>query len=177
MSEKRPGVQPSGRERHFKPEELIVSKTDLKGHITYANEVFLRLSDYTEKEVLGKPHSLIRHPDMPRCVFKLLWDQISSGKEIFAYVLNMGKKGDHYWVYAHVTPTFDAQHKVIGYHSNRRVADPEILKTKIIPLYAELRKIEESTSNRKDGMNAASDAFAKKLSDAGMAYDQFIQSL
>lgn len=177
MSEKRSGIQPSGKERLFKPEELIVSKTDLKGRITYANEVFLRLSDYSEKEVLGQPHSMIRHPDMPRCVFKLLWDYISAGKEIFAYVINMGKNGDHYWVYAHVTPTFDAQHNVIGYHSNRRVADPEILKNKIIPLYAELREIEESTQNRKDGMQAASDALAKKLSDAGVAYDKFIQSL
>ncbi|MDG4717373.1 MULTISPECIES: PAS domain-containing protein [Thalassospira] len=177
MSDKRPVIKPSGRERHFKPQELIVSKTDLKGHITYANEVFLRLSDYTENEVLGQPHSMIRHPDMPRCIFKLLWDHISSGKEIFAYVLNMGKHGDHYWVYAHVTPTFDSGHKVIGYHSNRRVADPAILRSKIIPLYAELCKVEESTSNRKDGMNAASELLAKKLSDAGLAYDQFIQSL
>ena len=117
MSEKPSGIQPSGRERHFKPEELIVSKTDLKGHITYANEVFLRLSDYSEGEVLGKPHALIRHPDMPRSVFKLMWDRISSGHEIFAYVVNMASNGDHYWVYAHVTPSFDANHKVIGYHS------------------------------------------------------------
>jgi len=170
-------VQPSGKERHFKPEELIVSKTDLKGRITYANQLFLRMSDFTEKEVLEQPHSLIRHPDMPRCIFKLLWDQISTGNEIFAYVLNMGKKGDHYWVYAHVTPTFDANHKVIGYHSNRRVADPKVLSDKIVPLYAELRKIEGTNSNRKDGMNAASAALAQKLSDAGMAYDKFIQSL
>ncbi|MEQ8286262.1 PAS domain-containing protein [Thalassospira sp.] len=177
MSEKPLSVQPSGKERHFKPEELIVSKTDLKGRITYANDVFLRLSDFTEKEVLGQPHSMIRHPDMPRCIFKLLWDEISAGKEIFAYVLNMGKKGDHYWVYAHVTPTFDARHQVMGYHSNRRVADPKILREKILPLYAELRKIEEGTNNRKDGMNAASKALAQKLADAGMAYDKFIQSL
>ncbi len=170
-------VQPSGKERKFKPEELIVSKTDLKGRITYANQLFLRMSDFTEKEVLGQPHSMIRHPDMPRCIFKLLWDQISAGNEIFAYVLNMGKKGDHYWVYAHVTPTFDANHKVIGYHSNRRVADPKVLSDKIVPLYAELRKIEDANSNRKDGMNAASAALAQKLSDAGMAYDKFIQSL
>jgi PAS domain S-box-containing protein len=177
VSEKPSGIQPSGRERHFKPEELIVSKTDLKGRITYANEVFLRLSDYSEKEVLGQPHSLIRHPDMPRCIFKLLWDYIASGKEIFAYVVNMAKNGDHYWVYAHVTPTFDSNHNVIGYHSNRRVADPKTLREKIIPLYAELRKIEDSTANRKDGMNAATQALVQKLSDAGMAYDQFIQSL
>lgn len=81
MSDKPSGILPSGRERHFKPEELIVSKTDLKGRITYANEVFLRLSDYSEKEVLGQPHSLIRHPDMPRCIFKLLWDRIRRGRK------------------------------------------------------------------------------------------------
>lgn len=177
MSEKRSGVEPTGKERHFEPEELIVSKTDLKGRIIYANEVFLRLSDFTEKEVLGQPHSIIRHPDMPRCIFKLLWDEIKSGNEIFAYVVNMGKNGDHYWVLAHVTPTFDADHNIVGYHSNRRVADPRILRDKIIPLYAELREIEESTTNRKEGMNAASLALANKLSDAGMAYDKFIQSL
>lgn len=177
MSDTRSGVRPSGKERHFKPEQLIVSKTDLKGRITYANDLFLELADFTEQEVLGQPHSLIRHPDMPRCIFKMLWDEIASGNEIFAYVVNMGKHGDHYWVYAHITPTFDAKHQVIGYHSNRRVADPKILKEKIIPLYAELRKIEEGAANRKDGMNAASRVLAQKLSDAGMAYDKFIQSL
>ncbi len=169
--------KPTGKERHFKPEELIVSKTDLKGRITYANEVFLRLSDYREKEVLGQPHSIIRHPDMPRCVFKLLWDEIAAGHEIFAYVVNMSKNGDHYWVYAHITPSLDANGKIIGYHSNRRVADPKVLKDKIIPLYAKLRQIEESTANRKDGMIAAGKALAQKLSDAGLAYDKFIQSL
>jgi PAS domain S-box-containing protein len=170
-------IQPTGKERHFKPEELIVSKTDLKGRLTYANDVFLRLSDYSEKQVLGQPHAMIRHPDMPRCIFKLLWDQIASGKEIFAYVVNMAKNGDHYWVLAHVTPTFNERHEVIGYHSNRRVPDRKIVEEKIIPLYAELRKVEDSTANRKEGMNAASELLAKKLSDAGMAYDKFIQSL
>ena len=177
MSEKPSGIQPSGRERHFKTDELIVSKTDLKGHITYANEVFLRLSDYSEPEVLGKPHALIRHPDMPRCIFKLMWDRISGGHEIFAYVVNMSSNGDHYWVYAHVTPTFDGSHNVVGYHSNRRVPDPKVLRDTVIPLYAELRKIEDSMPNRKDGMNAASEALSQKLSDMGMTYDEFIQSL
>ena len=177
MSDKPSGILPSGRERHFKPEELIVSKTDLKGRITYAHEVFLRLSDYSEKEVLGQPPSLIRHPDMPRCIFKLLWDRISAGKEIFAYVVNMASNGDHYWVYAHITPSFDAAHNVVGYHSNRRVPDPKIISEKIIPLYEELRKIEESTPNRKDGMNAASEVLMQKLSDTGLSYDEFIQSL
>ena len=79
-------IKPTGIECPFGEEELIVSKTNLKGHISYANDVFLRLSKYPPKEVLGAPHSLIRHPDMPRCIFKLLWDTIEAKKEIFAYV-------------------------------------------------------------------------------------------
>ena len=73
----------TGVERTFDDDEIIVSKTDLKGHITYANNVFLRLADMTEKEALGAPHSVIRNPEMPRAVFKLLWDTIQQGKEIF----------------------------------------------------------------------------------------------
>jgi len=88
-------VQPTSRERLWGEEEIIVSKTDLKGIITYANRTFLKVSGYSEEELLGKPHSIIRHPDMPRCVFKLLWDTIEAGREILAYVKNMAKNGDH----------------------------------------------------------------------------------
>ena len=77
-------TQLTGHERTFAPDEFIVSKTDVKGHITYANEVFLRISGFDEEEVIGAPHSLVRHPDMPRCVFKLLWETIQAKKEIFA---------------------------------------------------------------------------------------------
>jgi len=84
-------IAPTGMERRFEEDEIIVSKTDLKGRITYANQVFLRVAGYSEKEVLGQPHNLIRHPDMPRCVFKLLWDTLEAKREIFAYVLNMAK--------------------------------------------------------------------------------------
>ena len=74
----------TGVERHFDDDEIIVSKTDLKGRITYGNRVFFRLAGYTEKECLGQPHSLIRHPEMPRCIFKLLWDTVEDKQEIFA---------------------------------------------------------------------------------------------
>ncbi len=85
----RPTVRPTGRERTFHEDEIIVSKTDLKGVITYANQVFVRVAGYSEQELLGQPHNLIRHPDMPKCVFKLLWDTISQGNEIF---VNGGEK-------------------------------------------------------------------------------------
>lgn len=169
--------EPTGVERHFKPEELIVSKTDLKGRITYANDVFLDISDYAEDEILGQPHSIIRHPEMPRCVFKMLWDEISAGHEIFAYVVNLSKNGDHYWVYAHITPSFDDAGNIQGYHSNRRVAVPETVENMIKPLYAELRGIEESHANRKEGMMAAHAVLIEKMQDAGLSYDQFVQSL
>ena len=76
---RRPTVQPTGREITFGDDELIVSKTDRAGVISYANDVFLRVSGYTEEEILGKPHNVIRHPDMPRTVFKLLWDAVAAG--------------------------------------------------------------------------------------------------
>jgi PAS domain S-box-containing protein len=105
-------VKPSGREIFFPASELIVSKTDLKGRLTYANRLFCRVAGYTEAELIGEQHSIVRHPDMPRSVFKLLWDTIEDRREIFAYVKNMAKNGDHYWVYAHVTPSFGADGKI-----------------------------------------------------------------
>ena len=124
----------TGRERFFDDRDIIVSKTNLQGHITYANRVFLDIAGYREDEVLNQPHKILRHPDMPRCIFKLMWETIESGREVFAYVINRCKDGDHYWVYAHVTPSFDMSGKIIGYHSNRRVPQREILDQAIIPL-------------------------------------------
>ena len=148
-------VKPTGVERTFAENDIIVSKTDLKGKITYANRVFLELASLSERQVLGAPHSIIRHPDMPRCVFKLLWDTMSEGKELFAYVVNMASNGDHYWVLAHVTPTFGPDGQIIGYHSNRRVPDQGALSV-IKDLYAKLLAEEKKHGNAKQGMAASS---------------------
>lgn len=76
----RNSVTPTGKERFLAHDDIIVSKTDLKGHITYANRIFLEIADYTEAEVVGQPHNLIRHPAMPRTVYHLLWEQIQAGR-------------------------------------------------------------------------------------------------
>jgi len=166
----------TGVERKFDKDEIIVSKTDTRGIITYANRVFLKIADYTEEEVLGKPHNIIRHPDMPRCVFKLLWDTLQSGREIFAYVVNRTKGGDHYWVFAHVTPTFDTAGEITGYHSNRRVPSREAV-AKATELYRTLRE-EESRSGFSDaGMQAASRQLENLLEQNGVEYDEFAFSL
>ncbi len=118
-------IKPTGIEQTFQEDHLIVSKTDTKGIITYANQTFMEVSGYTESELLGKPHNIIRHPDMPKAAFKLLWDTVSGGNEIFAYVINLCKNGDHYWVLAHVTPSFGSNGNILGYHSSRRKPDRE----------------------------------------------------
>lgn len=167
---------PSGREITFAEDEIIVSKTDLQGRITYANDVFQRVSGYTERELLGAPHSILRHPDMPRSVFALLWSRIQAGHEVFAYVVNLARNGDHYWVLAHVTPSFDEAGTILGYHSNRRVPDRRAIDA-ITPLYRELLDVERRSETKEGGIAAASDALQEKLRRAKVTYDAFVFSL
>ncbi len=166
----------TGVERFFDGDEVIVSKTDLKGRITYANRVFQRVAGYTESELMGAPHSIVRHPDMPRCVFKLLWDTLGAGQEIFAYVVNRAKNGDHYWVFAHVTPSYDVNGQLIGYHSSRRVPERAAID-KVVPLYRTLLDIENTHADRKQGMNDAFAAVVALLTEKGIGYDEFVFSL
>ncbi len=166
----------TGVERFFEPDEIIVSKTDLKGCITYANQVFERISGFTEPELLGKNHNLIRHPEMPRCVFKFLWDTIEARKEIFAYVVNRCKNGDHYWVFAHVTPSFDDADRIVGYHSNRRVPSREALD-QIKPIYAELLREEKKHSNPRKQWEASLPLLVAKLEGLGITYDELMFTL
>ena len=167
----------TGKERTFRPEEIIVSKTDRTGKITYANDVFLQISGYTEAELLGAPHSILRHPAMPRCVFRLLWDVIEQGEEIFAYVLNRAKNGDEYWVFAHVTPNFGPDRSIVGYHSNRRVPKPSALEM-IKPLYAQLLEMEQAASDRKAGLEQSYAALKATVGKLGFSsYDELIFSI
>lgn len=169
------GVKPTDHEVFF--DDLIVSKTDLSGRITYANRVFCRVAGYSEKELLGQPHSIVRHPDMPRAVFKYLWDTIGAGREVFAYVKNMARNGDYYWVFAHVTPSFDANRKIVGYHSNRRVPDPRIVREVIAPVYANLARVEQGHRNGKEALAAGYQALTDFVNSKKMSYDELVFSL
>ena len=166
----------AGEEKFFDKNTIIVSKTDTKGIIQYANDIFLEIADYTEGEVMGKPHNILRHPDMPKCVFKLLWDRVKAGQEIFAYVKNRTKYNDYYWVFAHVTPTFNDSGTVIGIHSNRRVPERDSLEI-VKGLYAKLLSEEQKHSNPKEGMEASYALLTNILEEKGMSYDEFILSI
>ncbi|RAI44346.1 PAS domain-containing protein [Rhodoplanes roseus] len=169
-------VTPTDREIHFSTDDLIVSKTDLKGRITYANQVFCDLCGYNEAELMGQPHSIIRHPDMPRAVFKLLWDTVQDGREVFAYVKNMARNGDHYWVFAHVTPSFNERREIIGYHSNRRVPERRAV-TAVAPLYAEVLREEARHANGKDALAAGYRRLVEFVDAQGMPYDELVFAL
>lgn len=166
----------TGREQSFPAQEIIVSKTDPRGMLTYVNNVFIDVSGYNERELIGRPHSLIRHPHMPRSVFKLLWETISSGNEIFAYVNNRCKNGDNYWVLAHVTPTFGPERRIVGYHSNRRVPSAEALRI-IKPLYQKLYDEEQSQPTSSAAIAAGTKLLNETIAATGKSYDEFILSI
>jgi PAS domain S-box-containing protein len=166
----------TGVERFFDPDEVIVTKTDPKGLITYANSLFLKVAGFREQDVLGVPHSIIRHPDMPACVFKLLWDIIGNGQEIFAYVNNRASNGDHYWVFAHVTPSFNEAGTIVGYHSNRRVPRRDAVG-QISQIYALLLAEERRHGSRREAMQASTNLLLSLLEKNGTSYDRFVLSL
>jgi len=169
-------ITPQNIESTFGDDEIIVSKTNLKGHITYVNDVFCRLAEMPEEKALGAPHSIIRHPDMPRTIFYFLWQQIEAKKEIFAYVKNMSMTGKYYWVFAHVTPTIDANGNTVGYHSSRRSALPA-QKSAITDLYGKILEVERKHSNRKQGMDAGVAFVSDLLKQNGVSYDEFVWSV
>ena len=131
----------SKKEIILKEEDFIISKTDLKSRILYGNQIFIKMSGYSEDELLGQPHNILRHPDMPRCAFKVLYDHIQNGKEWFGFVKNLRKDGGYYWVFANISPTYDTKGNIIGYYSVRR-KPRDGFKYIIEPLYHKLLNIE-----------------------------------
>jgi PAS domain S-box-containing protein len=172
----RTDIRPTGLERTFDEDEIIVSKTDTKGRLTYVNDVFLRVSAFAEEDLIGKPHNIIRHPDMPRAVFRLLWDTLGSGRELFAYIVNLAADGAHYWVLAHVTPTFGPGGQIVGFHSNRRTAAPGALAL-VQPVYAELLREEQRHGSAPEAAAAGGRMFAERLAEQGFTYDEWVWSL
>jgi PAS domain S-box-containing protein len=167
---------PDQAERLLGHEDLIVSKTDTRGILTYVNQTFVEVSGYSEAELLGKPHNIIRHPDMPRGVFKLLWDTIAEGGEVFAYVVNRAKDGSRYWVLAHVTPTFGGYGSIAGYHSSRRAPAPSAI-ARIEAVYARMRAEEARHTKVREAAEASLALLTSVLDAEGLTYEQFVWDL
>ncbi|AXS81210.1 PAS domain-containing protein [Dechloromonas sp. HYN0024] len=168
-------IQASGVERMMRENDFIVSKTDAKGIITYGNPIFIEFSGYTEEELLGTQHNIVRHPDMPRSAFKLAWDTIQSGQEFFGYVKNMAKDGSHYWVFTHITPDFDQRRNIVGYTSVRRCPKRDAV-AKIEPVYRQMLQAEHSAGAR-DAIGAGTKVLVDLLNQTGMSYEELVFSL
>lgn len=164
-------IIPNELEIKMKENDFIVSKTDAKGVITYCNEVFMEMAKYTEEELLGTNHNIIRHPDMPKVAFKLAWDLISSGKEFFGFVKNLSRDGSYYWVFANISPDYDANGKIVGYTSVRRKPSQKAIDT-IIPIYKKLCELEKT-----GGMNESGKFLFAFLDENKTTYDELILSL
>lgn len=168
-------ITPINQEIVMREGDLIVSKTDIKGRITYGNRAFNEYSGFSENELLGVQHNIVRHPDMPRAVFKLLWDRIQAGQEVFAFVKNIRKDGAYYWVFANITPSYDAQNNLLGYFSVRRKPNNRAIQT-IQPLYSQMMQLEQS-GGAKDGIAAATELMVDAMAKLQISYDDFVLQL
>lgn len=153
----------------------LMSHTDAKGCITKANDAFVAVSGFTREELIGQPHNIVRHPDMPRGAFKLLWDTLKAEKEFFGYVKNMASNGDYYWVFANVTPDYDSRGNVVGYFSVRRKPKPSAVAT-MQSIYQEMLDVERNAGPA-NGPDASIAHVAGKLKSLGTTYDRFVLSL
>ncbi len=162
---------PIDEEIILEPSRYIMSKTDAKGIIEYANDYFIQICEYQEYELMGKPHNIIRHPDMPKVIFKLLWDRLNKGQNIYALVKNLAKSGKYYWVLTSFKTTFDDEGNIISHRSFRKAAPVDSVR-KIEKLYKVLLSIEQA-----QGMNTAEKYLLGMLEEKNLTYDQFILNI
>lgn len=161
---KRP--QPVQRAAEFDVAELFFSTTNEKGRITACNEVFTRVAGYEPEEVLGKPHNVVRHPDMPHCVFQLFWTRLLDGEPIGAYVKNMASDGAYYWVFAVAFP-------VDGGFLSIRLKPTSQMLAKVSKLYAELVALEAEHDR---DLTAAMAVSGRRLNEAieALGFDDYV---
>lgn len=164
--------QPKNEEIKLDPKKIIISKTDDKGIITYANDYFSEVCGYSNEELMNQPHNIVRHPDMPKIAFKLMWDTISQGKNFRAVVKNLAKDGRYYWVITDFEPNYDAGTGKIIEHTAYRMPAPRKAIEAMEPIYAKLLEIE-----KEQGMDASLVYLKGFLEANNITYDEFVQKL
>ena len=163
--------KPTGKEIKLNSKDMLVSKTDLKGVIMYGNRKFVEVVGYKENELIGANHNILRHPDMPKAIFYLMWKSIKSGKNIMAVVKNKARNGDHYWVTTDFTINRDRDNKIKTYTAFRYPTSKKV-KKEIDILYKKMLEIEESHS-----MEQSIEYLKGFLEEKNMSYNQYIENL
>ncbi|MFA7521722.1 MAG: PAS domain-containing protein [Halothiobacillaceae bacterium] len=157
----------TGRERELLGSEIISTRTDERGVIKFINPTFTQVTGLTKDESLGQPHSLIRHPDVPRAVYSLLWSQIKEQRaQFFAVTKNVCKNGDHYWTIGYFQPELDPDGEIKGFRSTRQGLREPRLKAEFDQVYRQVRE-EELRHPRPKQVMAGLKALNKWLKKAG----------
>ena len=159
------------KEKKLGDDDFIVSKTDTKGSIIYCNEIFTEMAGYPASDLIGANHNLIRHPDMPKLAFKVLWDLVKNKKEFFGFVKNLSKDGSFYWVFAYITADLDNNGDISGFTSFRRKPSAEAIE-QIIPIYELLNSAEA-----KGGIKVSENLLKTYLADNKTTYEKFVHEL
>ena len=168
-------IEVTNNEREVKSIDLIVSKADIEGNITYVNPIFLKISGYTQGELYDKPHSILRHPDMPKAIFKYLWDTLKVGGDVVAFVKNLCKDGSYYWVLATVKTAKNPDGSFRNYMSTRKCITIDA-KATISELYSKL--LEEEKINGFEASVAMFDTYRREnnINDA-KSFNTYMQNL
>jgi PAS domain S-box-containing protein len=155
----------------FSKKKFIVSKTDIKGNITFINKNFTEVSGYSEAELMGEPHNILRHPDMPRAVFYLVWQNLLAGRPISGVIKNLAKDGRYYWVIADLEAKLNSDGSINSLTAFRRAAPQNVIDA-TEELYASLLAIE-----KKHGMEKSLVYLLGFLEEEELSYDEFISEL
>lgn len=150
----------------------LMSRTNKHGHIMASNEAFQEVSGYTEAELYDQPHSLIRHPDMPKVVFKILWENLKGRQNFHAIIKNLSKSGKYYWVITNFEIIRNEKDEITAFVSYRKALPKSLINKHIAPLYERLLKIEKA-----NGMEVSERYFKGFLEDRKTTYDKFIRTL
>ena len=163
---------PIDREVQWDKSKVLISETDVAGTITKVNDVFCNVSHYSESELIGQPHNLIRHPDMPRLVFKLLWDNLKIGNNFVGVIKNLAKTGEYYWVVTDFEMRRDGMGNITHYIGRRKAVPQGAIDNYLAPFYESLLKMEKI-----GGVELSSRFFKNYLSKQGKDYIDFVISV
>ena len=164
--------KPIDKEIKIKPNKFLMSVTDLKGDILRVNDYFCEVCGYSKDELIGKPHNIVRHPDMPKAVFYIMWKYIQNGKNITAVVKNLAKDGRYYWVITDFEIRRNEKGEIDRYMAFRYSPSKKIVY-QIEPLYKKLLEVEKM-----DGMNVSLEYLDDTLNSLGVSdYNEYIKKL
>lgn len=163
---------PIDKEVAWDKTKTIMSKTDLYGTIEYANEVFVDVCGYEDYELMAQPHNIVRHPDMPKVIFKVLWENIQKGNQFHGIVKNLAKSGRYYWVITNFEYSRDENGNIVNYIARRKAVPQDVITKHIEPLYKKLLQIEQAS-----GVDASEKYLIGFLEEEGLSYVELITKL